>query len=367
MHKSTKEICTPVIEGNYKTYNINGTKFEVPKIYTVVKHIGTGAYGYVCSAIHGGTNEKLAIKKCENVFKEVEDGKRVLRETRLMNFFNHDNLIGIKDILPPREGKSFRDVYFVTPLMDTDLNVVLRSRQVLDDNHYQYFVYQMLRGLKSLHSAQVMHRDMKPGNLLTNISCDLRICDFGLARGITPDDTMTEYVVTRWYRAPELLLMSSHYDTAVDIWSVGCIFVEMLTRKPLFQGKDYFAQLDLICKVLGKPSDADIAFVTDKHARDYVKKMPDYPPQQLAKLVSRVSDPHIESFLSRMLVFNPAKRAPAEELLAHPYLAHLHDEADEPKHPEIFNWEWEKVHMTEADLREGFWKEMLKFHPELQH
>eukprot|EP00760_Papus_ankaliazontas_P004552 PhM_4_TR11952/c0_g1_i1/m.105618 len=365
MHKSTKEICQPVVQGNHKVYSINGTKFEVPKHYTVVKHIGTGAYGYVCSAINNMNNEKVAIKKCENIFKEVEDGKRVLRETKLMAFFNHDNLLGIVDILPPSEGKAFRDVYLVTALMDTDLNVVLRSRQVLDDNHYQYFVYQILRGLKYLHSANVMHRDLKPGNLLTNISCDLRICDFGLARGISQDDSMTEYVVTRWYRAPELLLMCPHYDTAVDIWSVGCIFVEMLTRKPLFQGRDYFGQLELICKQLGKPAEADLAFVSDRHAKDHMRKLTEYTSQPFAKLVSRVSDPNIESFLSRMLEFNPAKRATAEELLAHPYLAHLHDETDEPKMDKTFSWELEKVQMKENDLREGFWKEMVRFHPEL--
>lgn len=113
----------------------------------------------------------------------------------------------------------------------------------------QYFLYQILRGLKYIHSANVLHRDLKPSNLLLNANCDLKICDFGLARVTSETDFMTEYVVTRWYRAPELLLNSSDYTTAIDVWSVGCIFMELMDRKPLFPGRDHVHQLRLLMEV----------------------------------------------------------------------------------------------------------------------
>ncbi|MBA0745245.1 hypothetical protein Gogos_007825 [Gossypium gossypioides] len=113
----------------------------------------------------------------------------------------------------------------------------------------QYFLYQLLRGLKYMHSANVLHRDLKPSNLLLNANCDLKICDFGLARTTSETDFMTEYVVTRWYRAPELLLNCSEYTAAIDIWSVGCILMEIIRREPLFSGKDYVQQLGLITQV----------------------------------------------------------------------------------------------------------------------
>jgi len=113
----------------------------------------------------------------------------------------------------------------------------------------QYFLYQILRGLKYIHSANVLHRDLKPSNLLLNANCDLKICDFGLARTTSETDFMTEYVVTRWYRAPELLLNSSEYTAAIDVWSVGCIFMELMDRKPLFPGRDHVHQLRLLMEV----------------------------------------------------------------------------------------------------------------------
>jgi len=116
-------------------------------------------------------------------------------------------------------------------------------------NLLQYFLYQLLRGLKYVHSANVLHRDLKPSNLLLNSNCDLKIGDFGLARTTSETDFMTEYVVTRWYRAPELLLNCSEYTAAIDIWSVGCILGEIMTREPLFPGKDYVHQLRLITEV----------------------------------------------------------------------------------------------------------------------
>ena len=126
----------------------------------------------------------------------------------------------------------------MTHLFESDLDRIVASQQRLSDQHAQYFVYQILRGLKFIHSANVLHRDLKPSNLLVNSNCDLAICDFGLARGVSADTAgqLTEYVVTRWYRAPELLCESADYDAKVDVWSVGCVLGEILGRRPLFKG-----------------------------------------------------------------------------------------------------------------------------------
>ena len=246
-----KNVTTSTQANGHKVshFMVCGNLFEVDAKYAPIKPIGKGAYGVVCSAKNLETTEKIAIKKIGNAFENAVDAKRTLREIKLLRHLNHENIIAIKDILKPPSREDFSDVYIVYELMDTDLHQIIRSSQPLSDDHCQYFVYQLLRGLKYIHSANVLHRDKKPSNLRLHAKCDLKICDFGLARTTSEREYMTEYVVTRWYRAPELLLSCAEYTAAIDVWSVGCIFAELLGRKPLFPGKDYVHQLDLITKV----------------------------------------------------------------------------------------------------------------------
>ncbi|EOY34256.1 Mitogen-activated protein kinase NTF6 isoform 2, partial [Theobroma cacao] len=240
----------PTYGGRYVRYDVLGIIFEVSSKYVPpIQPIGRGAYGIVCCARNSETNEEVAIKRIANAFENRIDAKRTLREIKLLCHMDHDNIVKIKDIILPPEREKFNDVYIAYELMDTDLNQIIRSSQPLTDDHYQYFLYQLLRGLKYIHSANVLHRDLKPSNLLLNANCDLKICDFGLARTTSETDFMTEYVVTRWYRAPELLLNCSEYTAAIDIWSVGCILMEIIRREPLFPGKDYVQQLGLITEV----------------------------------------------------------------------------------------------------------------------
>ncbi|KAE9450426.1 hypothetical protein C3L33_17677, partial [Rhododendron williamsianum] len=194
--------------------------------------------------IFGNIFEHVAIKKIANAFDNKIDAKRTLREIKLLRHLDHENVVAIRDIIPPPQRESFNDVYIAYELMDTDLHQIIRSNQALSEEHCQ-----ILRGLKYIHSANVLHRDLKPSNLLLNANCDLKICDFGLARVTSETDFMTEYVVTRWYRPPELLLNSSDYTAAIDVWSVGCIFMELMDRKPLFPGRDHVHQLRLVIEV----------------------------------------------------------------------------------------------------------------------
>merc|ERR1719158_1527483 len=207
----------------------------------------------VVSAMDVKTQCKVAIKKI-SPFEHQTYCQRTLREIKILNRFQHENIIDIRDILRPINIDQLRDVYIVQSLMETDLYKLLKTQRLSND-HICYFLYQILRGLKYIHSANVLHRDLKPSNLLLNTTCDLKICDFGLARTNSEKEYMTEYVVTRWYRAPELLLSCADYTAAIDVWSVGCIFAELLGRKPLFPGKDYVHQLNLITRVLGSPSE----------------------------------------------------------------------------------------------------------------
>lgn len=219
----------------------------------------------------------------------------------------------------------------------------------------QFFLYQLLRGLKYVHSANVLHRDLKPSNLFLNANCDLKIGDFGLARTTSETDFMTEYVVTRWYRAPELLLNCSEYTGAIDIWSVGCILGEIIHRQPLFPGRDYVHQLKLITevcfpviriclsflffslspsvnwrpilwhnlenasnltlhtfsfwsvKLIGSPDDSSLGFLRSDNPRRYFRHLPHFPKQQFSTRFPTMS-PAATDLLEKMLVFDPTKR-----------------------------------------------------------
>lgn len=347
------------------SFRVNGSKFLVDYNYSPVKQLGRGAYGVVCSAIDKNKNEKVAIKKCPKAFDDLIDAKRILREVKLLRHFDHENIISLRDLIPPpNDSKSFEDIYIVLDFMETDLHKIIYSKNVLTDEHIQYFVYQILRGLKYIHSANVIHRDLKPANLLLNGNCDLKICDFGLARGVKEevDYELTEYVVTRWYRAPEVMCSCQEYDHKIDVWSLGCILAELHGRKPLFPGDDYIRQMNLIFGVLGSPSDADMKFISNDKALDYIKslnKQPKIPFEQIYKQ----ANPLAVDLLEKMLTFNPNKRISVTEALEHPYLKDLHSPASEIVCEDAFDFEFERIKMTKPILQRFVMEEIDCFRP----
>ena len=242
---------------NAHTFKAGNHTFTVDTKYSFNRVVGSGAYGVVISANDTVLNTRVAIKMVPKAFQDEIDAKRILREIKLLKHLKHENIVGIVDMMPPmmRYVDDFKDVYIVSELMETDLYRIIYSKQSLSLDHVQYFIYQVLRALKYIHSANVLHRDLKPSNLLVNSNCDLKVCDFGLARGVLDSDQMrdtskqqvmlTEYVVTRWYRAPEIMLACHEYDKPVDVWSTGCILAELLARKPYFPGEDYIDQVSL--------------------------------------------------------------------------------------------------------------------------
>ncbi|KAJ7536768.1 hypothetical protein O6H91_12G081300 [Diphasiastrum complanatum] len=347
--------------GHYVLYNMLGNLFEVTSKYVPpIRPLGRGAYGIVCAAVNSETNEEVAIKKIGNAFDNRIDAKRTLREIKLLRHLDHENIVAIKDIIRPPTWDEFNDVYIVYEVMDTDLNQIIRSSQPLTEDHCQYFLYQLLRGLKYIHSANILHRDLKPSNLLLNANCDLKIADFGLARTTTETDCMTEYVVTRWYRAPELLLNCSAYTAAIDVWSVGCIFMELLNRQPLFPGRDYVQQLRLITELIGSPEEGDLGFLLNDNARRYVRQLQRYPRQSFSLKFPNIA-PAAVDLAERMLIFDPTRRITVEEALSHPYLASLHDTNDEPICHALFDFNFEQLTFTEVNIKELIYQESLTF------
>ena len=348
---------------------VSGVLFECLNRYSLNRPIGKGAYGIVCSADDLLANERVAVKKIGNVFDSPLDARRTLREIRLLRHLRHENIVGLRDVFPPPAAAAgtFQDIYMVYDLLDTDLHQIIRSPQLLSPEHIRFIAYQLLRGLAFLHSAGVVHRDLKPSNLLLNANCDMKICDFGLARtGITTDAVMPEYVVTRWYRAPELLMSCTGYDASIDMWSVGCILAEMLGRKPLFPGRDYIHTLNLVCKVIGSPTDQDIQRFPSDKAQRYLATMPTHPRIDFSQLFPE-ADPRALDLLDQILVFSAENRVDAVKALQHPYFIGLHVAEDEPLLPEPLPSDPHVDVMPVAQVRAEVLKEMIAFNPDLQY
>ncbi|XP_076434684.1 serine/threonine-protein kinase NLK2-like [Babylonia areolata] len=286
------------------------------------KPIGYGAFGVVWAVTDPRDGRRLALKKIVNVFNSLYHCRRIFRELSMLASFNHTNLLCLVDIVHPEPTEVFNEIHILTELMQSDLQKIISSSQTLTSDHVKVFLYQILRGLKYLHSAGVLHRDIKPGNLLVNSNCCLKIGDFGLARFHEPDEeaAMTQVVVTQYYRAPEILMGVHHYDFAIDVWSVGCIFAELLGRKVLFEAPGPIQQLDMIIQLLGTPDTSDMEGASEGALRHVLRQPP--VPSNLPSLLhlSYLASPEAVHLLTQMLIFNPKKRVTAAEALSHPYL-----------------------------------------------
>ena len=354
---------------NKTIFSIAGHFFIIDEKYEFIKRLGQGAYGIVVSCLDKTNNSVVAMKKVENAFEDLIDAKRILRELRLLHFFNHPSIIKLIDIQKPENLDSFNDIYFATEFMDTDLHKVIYSKQPLTDNHFQFFIYQILLGVHYLHSAGVIHRDIKPSNILVNKDCEMKICDFGLCGKIKTEDgegeaisQQTEYVVTRWYRAPEIILCPKRYTKAVDTWSVGCILAELLGRTALFPGDNYLDQIKKIIMVLGNPTDSDIDYVKDLEARKFINDLPKFDKIPF-KTIYPKANPQAIDLLEKMLCFNPKQRISIEQCLEHPYFAEVRDKQMEIKSGKKFDWSFDNFELTKENVQKRVYQESLAFHP----
>ncbi|CAM9127324.1 unnamed protein product, partial [Scytosiphon promiscuus] len=210
-----------------------------------------------------------------------------------------------------------------------------------------------------MHSSNVLHRDLKPSNLLLNSNCDLKVCDLGLARDIESGcQELTEYVVTRWYRAPEIMLACQEYSKAIDIWSVGCIFAELMLRRPFFPGDNYIDQLTIICDKLGKPKESELTFVSTEKARRFILKLPSTTPKCLRDQFPSTASNEALDLLSKMLEFSPETRISVEDALRHPFMQNLHAVKEEPVANFEFCFAFESEVPSKHRLQELMWEEM---------
>uniref|UniRef100_A0A2I3GP09 mitogen-activated protein kinase n=1 Tax=Nomascus leucogenys TaxID=61853 RepID=A0A2I3GP09_NOMLE len=343
---------SPARSGFYRQ-EVTKTAWEVRAVYRDLQPVGSGAYGAVCSAVDSRTGAKVAIKKLYRPFQSELFAKRAYyRELRLLKHMRHENVIGLLDVFTPDETlDGFTDFYLVMPFMGTDLGKLMKHEK-LGEDRIQFLVYQMLKGL----------RDLKPGNLAVNEDCELKILDFGLAR--QADSEMTGYVVTRWYRAPEVILNWMRYTQTVDIWSVGCIMAEMITGKTLFKGSDHLDQLKEIMKVTGTPPAEFVQRLQSDEAKNYMKGLPELEKKDFASILTNAS-PLAVNLLEKMLVLDAEQRVTAAEALAHPYFESLHDTEDEPQ-VQKYDDSFDDVDRTLDEWKRVTYKEVLSFKPPRQ-
>ncbi len=462
-----------------------GIKEDIGPEFKMIRKIGAGAYSSVWDAIHVPTGKRVAIKKETGVFEDLIDGKRLLREIRLLRGLDHPNVIKLIKVLisPAATVDNFTTIFLVLEIAEASLERLIRSTIELDQKQTKKLMYNMMIGLYYVHSAGVIHRDLKPGNVLFNKDCTVRVCDFGLARSIVgvkpkagtkltaklaqqvspkiaekdlpesddedeedkpeeatkapkgskkmeprvsiadvmsqsethcPFDSsppahgkvtpggelmedrtsynkrLTAHVVTRWYRAPEIVLMLSNYGPPIDVWSAGCIFAELLTiikgskvpRRPLFPGTSCLAlspfdpgsrasagrcslsipstdQMCIIIKVMGIPSEEDFSFVNDKEVVDFCRSLSIQTDGiSLAERFPKADKDAID-LLTKMLQFNPEKRITVAQCLEHPYFKEMRVPAAEKKAEKLLTLEFDKREIaSEKQLRSLFIDEL---------
>jgi len=312
------------------------------------------------------------------MFEDLIDCKRILREIAILSKLSHSHIVAIYDIPTPASMDSFEELYIVMEICDSDLKKLCRTDVTLTPLHINTLLYNLLVGLKYLHSAGIYHRDLKPANCLVNQDCSVKICDFGLSRAIGDEQPhlaalpntprgegeegenkslpvvpatarlkrhLTGHVVTRWYRAPELILLQENYTEAIDVWSVGCIYAELLgmldgikteDRGPLFPGSSCFPlspdhkhktdykfhtrgkhdQLNMIFNLLGTPPEGDIEKLERDDAKRYIKCFAARKGEGIKSKFGHVQDQSC-SLLEEMLQFNPRDRVTVDKALEH--------------------------------------------------
>jgi len=314
-----------------------------------------------------------------------------------MRHWSHPCVLGLYDIVEPSLSTRFDDLYIVTPLLTTDLSRIVYSRTQLSDPQVLYLFYQTCCGVHYINSAGVLHRDLKPANLIVDVkSCALKVCDFGLSRpDTTPSDAVrrnsstesvtldddgdaylepvpasdteqqaafTEYVVTRWYRAPEVMLGFHRYGAAIDAWSVACIFCEVCLKEPLFPGNDYLHQLKIILQQIGKPGEADQWFVKNANAKAFLDRLPAYPRRPLSERLPRAPT-GLVALSERMLAFDPKQRATMARSLADPcFDDYREDDLEARAGYRVEMDDVEAVAIDASAIRALLWKDIRSFH-----
>lgn len=292
--------------------------------YQKQRKVGEGTYAVVYQGIDLHRNSTpIAIKKIKMAALDGSGGGggldiSALRELKLLRrLLRHENIVELVDVF-----SSASNLQLVLAFYPYDLEKLIKDKQrTFSAGDIKSWMSMILNGVAYMHSRFILHRDLKPSNLLIGEDGVIRIADFGLARQMAlsyepmVSGRMTSQVVTRWYRAPELLFGARQYDGAVDIWAVGCIFAELLLRTAFLPGDSDIAQLQLMCRALGTPTEQDWP---DMHTLPDHFPLPKHPKAPLQQIFTAAS-PEAVDLLAKMLTWNPAKRITAAEALCHPY------------------------------------------------
>ncbi|XP_039627303.1 cyclin-dependent kinase 1 [Polypterus senegalus] len=296
--------------------------------YVKIEKIGEGTYGVVYKGRHKTTGQVVAMKKIRLESEEEGVPSTAIREISLLKELQHPNIVCLQDVLM-QESR----LYLVFEFLSMDLKKYLDtipSGQYMDPTLVKSYLYQICQGIVFCHSRRVLHRDLKPQNLLIDNKGVIKLADFGLARAFgIPVRVYTHEVVTLWYRAPEVLLGSARYSTPVDVWSIGTIFAELATKKPLFHGDSEIDQLFRIFRTLGTPNNE--VWPDVESLPDYKNTFPKWKPGTLSSVVKNLNEDGID-LLSKMLIYDPAKRISARQALNHSYFDDL-DKHNLPVNP----------------------------------
>eukprot|EP01096_Ripella_sp_DP13-Kostka_P002831 TRINITY_DN1398_c1_g1_i1.p1 TRINITY_DN1398_c1_g1~~TRINITY_DN1398_c1_g1_i1.p1 ORF type:complete len:293 (+),score=120.60 TRINITY_DN1398_c1_g1_i1:326-1204(+) len=286
--------------------------------YSNIEKLGEGTYGVVYKAKNKETDEIVALKRIRLESEDEGVPCTAIREISLLKELDHPNVVKLYDVIHTE-----KKLTLVFEYLDQDLKQYLdECRGNIPHVQMKSFLYQLLKGISFCHARRVLHRDLKPQNLLINRRGELKLADFGLARGFSvPMKSYSHEVVTLWYRAPDVLLGSRKYSTQIDIWSTGCIFAEMVTGKPLFPGSNTGDQLKKIFKILGTPTEEQWPGVTELlETNAYVGDV--YPAQDIRNIVVGLDDLGYD-LLNKMLQYEPNRRISADQALNHPFFADL--------------------------------------------
>lgn len=326
--------------------------------YDILHKLGSGSYGIVWKAVNKDTREIVALKKCFDAFENAMDAQQAFREIMFLHELNHENIIRLFDVF---KTDNELDVYFTCECMESNLLSVIQAK-TLREAQKPHVIYQVLKALRYMHSGEVLHRDVKPENILVNSDCQVKICDFGTARSVALQGDEAEipvfesYVTSRWYRAPEILFGSTSYGKGVDLWSVGTVLAEMLSTRPLFAGSSTLDQLNRILEVTGYPSPEDIKDINSPSTAAILESLPRNRKRSPIRMMPGTTVKAIDSMhkclitMSRKralsdripgasvkaidlvhmcLQLNSSKRIQAKDALAHAYVAQFHSPVTE--------------------------------------
>uniref|UniRef100_A0AAY5EA01 Stress-activated protein kinase JNK n=1 Tax=Electrophorus electricus TaxID=8005 RepID=A0AAY5EA01_ELEEL len=334
------------VDNQFYSVEVGDSTFTVLKRYQNLKPIGSGAQGIVCAGYDAVLDRNVAIKKLSRPFQNQTHAKRAYRELVLMKCVNHKNIISLLNVFTPQKSlEEFQDVYLVMELMDANLCQVIQME--LDHERMSYLLYQMLCGIKHLHSAGIIHRDLKPSNIVVKSDCTLKILDFGLARTAGTSFMMTPYVVTRYYRAPEVILGMGYKENDIDQWNK--VIEQLGTPSPEFMKK------------------------LQPTVRNYVENRPKYAGLTFPKLFpdclfpadsehNKLKASQARDLLSKMLIIDPAKRISVDEALQHPYINVWYDPSEvEAPPPQIYDKQLDEREHSIDEWKELIYKEVMNF------